>query len=398
MKKLIRIVLPLIIFIVGLMGAKQLVAMRQKEEPVPPKEKALDVQILTATPKSTPITIRTTGTVKPAQQITVTPQVGGKIEDISAQLRPGGRFIKGDVIAQIENVDYKLAIEAEKSRLKQADLELQIEQERKQAAQREWELLDKQGAPSDLTLRKPQLAFAKANKSAAKASYKRAQLNVERTTITAPFNSIVQTKNIDVGQIVAANTPITTLVGTDILWVKASLPASKLPQIVIPSTTNSFGSTAQVTYKPNENVTKTITGKIVQLEAELDPQSKTASVLIEIQNPFDAEGLPILPGSFVEIYIEGKNIEEVYAIPSTALREGNHVLIADPNDKMAKKDVVVGWRLHNEVYITSGLEEGDRIITSPVSFPVYGSAVAILEPPEEAEATEENPQAIEETK
>ena len=117
-----------------------------------------------------------------------------------------------------------------------------------------------------------------------------------------------------------------------------------------------------------------------------------------LQNPFDAEGLPILPGSFVEIYIEGKNIEEVYAIPSTALREGNHVLIADPNDKMAKKDVVVGWRLHNEVYITSGLEEGDRIITSPVSFPVYGSAVAILEPPEEAEATEENPQAIEETK
>ena len=386
MKKIIRIILPLIIFIIGVAGATQLVAMRQKEKPVPVQSKPLDVEVMTAEPQSIPITIRTTGTVRPAQQITITPQVGGKIESIPANLRPGGRFIQGDVIAQIESVDYKLALEAEKSRLKQAELELQLEQERKEAAQREWELLGKPGSPSSLALRKPQLAFAKANKSSAKASYKRAQLNIDRTKIIAPFNAIVRTKNIDMGQVVGVNTAIATLVGTDSLWVKASLPASRLTQVVVPTANNPIGSTAKIIYSPNKDVKKTISGQIIQLESELDPQSKTASVLIEVKNPFDIEGLPILPGAFVEIYIEGKNMDKTYAIPNTALREGTHVLIADASDKLARKDVTVGWRFQNEVFIIGGIEQGDRVITSPVSFPVYGSEVAIMKP---ADATPE---------
>ena len=104
----------------------------------------------------------------------------------------GSRFKKGDVIARIEQTDYRLAVAGERSRVEQAKLNLTIEKERELDAQREWELLGNEGDAPELASRKPQLRLAELGVEAAEAGLERAELSLARTVLKAPFDCIVK--------------------------------------------------------------------------------------------------------------------------------------------------------------------------------------------------------------
>ena len=375
---MIRIILPIIILILGgvAMGGLMTSADTEKRTDPPPVEMRVNVQ--TVQSSSQVSKVYSSGVVSPAQEVNIIPQVSGKIVSIADGLQSGRRFEKGDVIARIDRKDYKLVIQQEKARVEQAELNLKLEQERLQAAQREWELLGNEGEAPDLASRKPQLALAKLNVESAQASLERAELSLSRTKIRAPFNSIVKMEQLEVGQVVGQGV-VATLLGTDQYWIRVSIPASRLADIDIPDVNAEEGSTVSVLYSPSASVQIEKKGTVLRLESELDPRARTATILIGVDNPLEGDKLPLMSGAYVDVCIHGKSVEQAYRIPSIAIKEGKHVLIADSEGKLAKKDVELGWTDGEESVVLSGLATGDKIITTAISYPIYGTPLTINE-------------------
>ena len=377
----LRGIIPLAIVAGGLGGAMALKNQAKKAKHKPPKELVAAVETVTASPKDMPVEVRVTGAVKAAKQVTLTPEVTGRIVKLSRNLIPGSHFKKGQLIARIDPQDYVLALTQEKSRVEQAELNLQVEHGRGAVAEEEWKLivgdLGAGESVSQLALRKPHLAAAKQDTESAKSGLEKAELNLKRTVLRAPFNAMVLQKNVDVGQLVGPTTTVTTLMGTDELWVDVSVPVAQLASIDIPGINADKGSVATVIQRIGTDQTIVRKGEVIRLQGQLDSQNRTANLLVSVKHPFEARGteLPLLAGAYVEVRITGRDMTGVYEIPREALREDTYVWLVGKGSTLVKADVTVGWDTRETAVITHGLAPGDEIVTSPLSFPIEGMPV-----------------------
>ncbi|MBN2342692.1 MAG: efflux RND transporter periplasmic adaptor subunit [Deltaproteobacteria bacterium] len=383
MKALIfKVILPLIIVGIGVAALIQLKGKVKKAEHVEPQERVLMVETETVSLQSLPMKVTASGSVRAAKQIVLTPEVTGRITYISPNLIPGSRFAAGELIARIDKRDYKLALEQQVGQVEQAKLNLTVEQSRGQVAKEEWALLTG-GSPSQddnqasLALRKPYLEEARQAEQSARSGLDRAKLNLKKTVIKAPFDALVLEKGVDIGQVVGPSSQVVSLMGTEELWVDVSVPVEQLSSIQIPGFNSDTGSPATVIQKVGGDRSVLRTGTVIRLQGQLDSRNRTATLLVSVPNPFDAKdgALPLLAGAYVEVEIHGDVMTDVVRIPRGALREGVYVWLATKDNRMKRRDVVVGWREPENVIVTSGLAGGDEIITSPVSFPLDGMRI-----------------------
>ena len=380
----VRIVVPILLLVLGLGGAVSMAKSAKKEEKVDVPTPQITVDVMEISLSDQSVQINTTGVVQPAQSVTVVPQVAGKVSSLADNLQPGRRFSRGDLMVQIERSDYQLILEQEKSRVRRAELELQIEEKRQSSAQREWEMLGNEGEATERASRKPQLEVARLNLEAAQASMERAKISVRRTSIRAPFNGIIQREQVDVGQVVGGASQLLTLIGTDQYWVRVAIPTSQLTNILIPDVSSQEGSNALVRSSiETESGLQERQGKVLRMEAQLDPQSRTAHLLVGIDNPLT--GFPIMLGSYVDVQISGKTVPNAVRVPAAAIIDGSHVFIADHENRLAKRDVTVGWSEGLDSVVTEGLMDGDRVITTAISLPIFGAPLNIVDSSKEEE-------------
>lgn len=372
-----KILIPLSIVGAGALLMVVMINSASSESREEPKPVILTVKAMTIQAETIAAAVQGTGTVRAAKVLPLSAQVSGVVTELSDRLQPGGRFQPGEVIARIDARDYKLAVAQEAARVEQAELEFQLAEQRQAAAQREWEILGNQGEAPELAARKPQLEAARLALESARAGKERAELNLSRTTLRSPFSTIVQKEDIEVGQLVGPGQPVMTLLGTDEFWVRVSVPAARLQDIDVPDFNTETGSEAIVLYRPSGTTKVQRTAIVRRLEATLDPQARTATLIISIPDPLDTEGLPILPGAYVEVEIQGKVRENVVRLPASAVVDGDTVLIATAESTLDERKVDIGWKHRSEVFVTSGLNDGDRVIVTPVSFPIVGAPLSV---------------------
>ena len=365
-------VLPPLVATLGVGATVAMIALKPEEARSNPEPKQPSVQVLDPQWGSFHQRVQTTGVVEPAQQVTIIPQVNGMIVEVSAALAPGGRLSKGESLARVDSRDYRLAIQQEDSRVRQAELELQLEEGRTDIAAREWALLDGQGEP-DLALRRPHLESAKTGLQSARSGLERAELNLSRTNLRAPFNAVVLSESVDQGQVVGASSVVATLVGTDLFWVRVPVPVEQIDGLDIP------GSAARITAKlGNRSIERE--GQVLGLEGQLDPQSRTATVLVGVPDPLDPpdQGLPLLLGSFVDVELLGRSSGVVASIPRDYIDDGA-VWVADVRDQLQRREVQIAWVSGSEAFLASGLEPTDRLVTGGLGFPVPGMGLTVVE-------------------
>lgn len=381
MKKLIlHFVIPLLIVGGGVYGAIQLKKMNKPADQKAPEIIVPAVEIYRAVSSTLNTAVTATGTVIPAKQVALTPEVNGRVMKMSDKIIPGNKLKKGQIIARIDDRDFSLAINQEVGRVQQAELELKLEAGRKEIAGRELKLLGKDGntAVSQLATRQPQYEVAKQNTESAKSGLEKAQINLSRTVLRAPFNAMVLEKHVDVGQTVGPATKVVTLIGTDELWVRVSVPVESLSSLHIPGINDTVGSKAKVIHQIG-TMQVVREGQILRLEGQLDPQNRTAVVLVAIENPFEQEGLPLLSGAFVNVAFEGQIVMDGFEIPAEAIREGAYVWLTDEKQQLRRVPVEIGWRTRETVVVVNGLKPNDAIVTSPLADAVDGMLVKPLE-------------------
>lgn len=118
---------------------------------------------------------------------------------------------------------------------------------------------------------------------------------------------------------------------------------------------------------------------MIRLEGQLESQTRNAQLLVAVDDPYSPPegGLPLLPGSFVRVELEGREVDGVFSLPRAALHDGNTLWIVDDSERLATRRVDVRWGTSDEVYITGELQPGDRVVTSTLSLPLAGEQVRV---------------------
>jgi RND family efflux transporter MFP subunit len=389
-KDFLRRLLPIVIIAVGVLGAWWLVANRpraprERIEPIPPIARV--VQAARTTER---VRVTAMGTVVAAKRVVLQPEVSGRVIEQNDRLLPGGLLEAGEVILRIDPRDYETAVKQQEAAVEQARLEVQLEKGRQVIAEREWRLLEEDialdEASQDLALRKPQQKNAKAALEAALSALEQARLQLERTRVYAPFNAVVQEEFVDEGQLVNPQTRLATLIGTDRFWVQVSIPVDRLRWIAFSGTQGTDASKVTVIQEVSGDTQIERPARLVRLLGDLDPVGRMARVLVEIEDPLglkaghNPQELPLMLGAYVRVEIEGKDVEEVFSIPRTSVREGNKVWIMDEEDRLVFRPVEVLHRSKHRVLIRKGLDGGERIVTNSIPSPLPGMKLRTEQP------------------
>jgi len=372
-----KAVLPLVFIAAGLGVARGLMSTKKKAVKAPPEARIEAVEYVEVTAGSPTARVDSTGIVEGAKQVSLSALVSGEVVWVSDELDPGGRFRSGDALLKVDPRDYEVAVAQERSRVRQAEVELELEEQRQSTAQREWELLGggKDPSAAPLALRKPQLDVAKQNLESARSGLKRAELNLERTVLRAPFNAMVLSESAEKGQLLAPGANVVTLVGTDRFRVKVSVPVDKLASIAIPGVNSKQGSPVTAVQDLGDGRPILRNGRVSGLAGQLDTSTRTADVFVAIDDPLSGDGLPMLPGAFVSVTIEGVAVDGAIAVPRAALIAGSELWVLSSDDTLSKRTVTIAWRDGSQAFVTDGLEPGVRVVVTPPSLPVEGARV-----------------------
>lgn len=338
----LQILLPLVALGASIGAAQGILTMRQPADHTPPPPAPTPVEVVAVRAAEHPAHVRATGTVQPSAQIDLAPQVSGRVASIAEGLTPGSRFQAGDVIARIDERDFQFAVVQAESQVAQARLNLALEEARGQQADREWKMAGAEG-DNPLAQRQPHLEAARRALSAAEASLSQARLALERTRLVAPFDCLVLSESLDVGQLVGPATPVARLIGTGRFRVRVAVPVHEMGLIRIPGINAEEGSIAHVTQPLADGSSLKMEGRVMKALGELDAETRTAGVLVAVDNPLDAPGLPILPNAFVEVIIDGHSSQPTWEVPRQALVEGRYVWTASAEDKLVRREVSSSW-------------------------------------------------------
>ena len=364
LKRIIPIVVVLVVVFVLLQVMSGL-----KTEPAkaPEKPQGFLVQTATLQPTELNLTIDSQGTLQPKRQIALLSEISGKVVSLNSAFTAGGLFKAGDILVTIDPADYQVAVSRAEANLASAQAQLDLEQAKADQAQKDWQSFGKQGTPSDLLLNKPQLAGAKASVKAAAADLRKAQRDLSKTEIKAPFDGTVLSKSIDLGQFVGMSGQLGTIAGTEVGEVRLPLNNADIKTLDLKNRSLEDQPLA-VKFNDDEGQEVT-TGYIKRLESTKDSRTLMNYAVAEIDQPFADN---ILFNTFLQAKITGSNYTGVFAIPSAWMMPNDQVAIYADDDTLEIKTVQVVHKTNNHFYVDEGLNSNDQIITTPIQAPEVG--------------------------
>ena len=352
------------------------------------------------------------GTVESAQQIDLSPRVGGQVVDLLPEFVPGGMVHKGDLLLRIDPADFENALSIRMSELEQAKASMEIEQARQRLAEKELKLLEGtiDNTNSSLVRREPQIASIRAQVSAAKAAVERAQLDLERTNVYAPFDAQVLTRSVNIGSQIRPGDELGQLIGLDEYWVMAAVPVRSLRWVQLPFTVGqnlssepNQSSGLGIEGRPGSKVVlrnKDTWGPNVEREAivsrligTLDQQTRLARLLITVDDPLGQKSdvPPLILNTLIETEIEGKPIEDVVRLRREFVRDKDTVWVMK-HEKLEIRKTEVVFRDAEYAYIRKGLESGEEVVTTTLATVAEG--VGLRKTVQVSESTESSAGAV----
>ncbi len=320
--------------------------------------------------------ITATGTVQPAQEVMLSPQVSGQITYRSPDFVPGERVRKGQLLLRVNPADYQNTLALRESELAQARSDLELEQGQQNIARQDYQLLgDTLGkARRELVLRQPQLQSVQAQVKAAETAVEQARLNLQRTAIRAPFDAQIMARSANLGSQVSPGQVLGRLLGSKEYWVMVTVPASKLRWLQFPEGPAGSGSRVRLydeTAWPDSSYRE---GQVYQLMGGLEGQTRMARVLVRVPDPLSEEQPRLMIGAFVEAYIQGEVLPEVVRLNRDYLR-GDETVWVMQGDTLDIREVDILMQDARYAYIESGLHAGDQVVTTNLSTVAEGAAL-----------------------
>ncbi|RUO72469.1 efflux RND transporter periplasmic adaptor subunit [Pseudidiomarina sediminum] len=365
-----RAVLPPTIIILAIILLFVLSSMRPQLPKRSMERPAALVEVQEVVPENLNLAVQGQGNVMPKHTTSLVTQVSGQVIEIAPNFNNGGFFKEGEVLLRIDPSDYEVALQNAAANLAQAQATLAEESARARVAKEEWESLELGEIPS-LGLREPQVASAVAGVKSAEAAYAKAKRDLERTEVRAPFDGLLQNKNVDLGQYVNLGSQVGQLLGTKVAEIRVPLSDRDLAYLNLPdfSQNDAF---PQVQLSSNvAGQTYHWQGHLVRSEGILDNNSRVIYGVVEVDDPYNRQGQThpqvLRFGRFVQLDIEGKFVENVVRIPRFALTIDGNVWVVDDERRLQRRSVSILRQEENDLVISDGLQRGDKVVLTQLS-------------------------------
>jgi RND family efflux transporter MFP subunit len=361
-------------------------SLRPKIEPSEPDIVPPTVFYKIVHSQSVTLDVSAQGEVRPRTGINLTAQVSGRVVKTSDKFVNGGAFENDDLLIKIEDADYRAAAAASRARIAQSEEALRREEAETALARRDYDDLGRDDLPSELTLRVPQLAQARANFEASQADYRAALLNLRRTEIRAPFQGRVRERIAGVGQYVTPGAQLGRIFSTDIAEIRLPLTDNDLAKLGLPI---AFVETEEIPGPP-VLLSAIIAGephewqaRIARTNGAIDPATRQISAIAVVDDPYGEgsdEGTPLAMGLFVDAMIEGRPYDNAFVLPRSALYGRDVVYVIADDDTLQKRTVGVVSSDRETITVVSGVNDGERVATSPLRGAGDGDKVSPADP------------------
>ncbi|WBL23080.1 efflux RND transporter periplasmic adaptor subunit [Zunongwangia sp. HRR-M8] len=274
--------------------------------------------------------------------------VAGRVQTIYAE--EGQHVKKGQLLASLEQTRYQSAYVVAEANYTRAEDQFKRSQD----------LFDLKSLPER------DLVVTKANKAQAKANMNLAAKDLEDTKLVAPFTGIITKKVTEAGAIQSPGSPAFVLTKTNIMYATASISESDIAHV-------SIGDSVEVEIPALNEKRKS---QVSILVPQADNYSRTFEVKVKLENKNGA----ILPGMLAQLHINTGVSQDRISIPTTSILKDTdniaYVFLAQPNKTAIKKRITIERATGmNQVIISSGLKEGDLLITQGNSKLVDGSPI-----------------------
>ena len=363
----------------------KLVEWRTPPEKQPPKPVIPRVKVVAMEATNIPVYITANGTVRARTTTQLTSQVSGRIVSVNPQFLEGGFFRENEVLITIDPIFYETQVANAKAQLATAQLGLEREEALAKRMQRDWKRLGK-GEPAGLAANIPQLAKARADVDAARAVLKSSKHDLTNTQIISPYTGRIRTKMADVGQSISAmGAVLADIYAIDYAEVVLPVSAADASFLDLPPLGSQISEDASVTVHLNDGKGQAWHGQVDRTTGIVDPQNRFVRVIVRVDDPYglDEPGPPLQIGQFVKARLPGRVLENAFSVPREAVLPGERVLVVE-DSLIATRKVTIARKESERVIVTDGLETGERVIVTRLSYYAEGMTVEAITSDNEA--------------
>ena len=387
----LRWVFPFVALIVGVVGFMGINAIAKDPE----KKEVIDtrptVQVEPVIANDHQVIINSYGEVKPLENTQLSAQVSGEVLSWHPNFVAGGIVARGETLFTIEKDNYEAAVLVAEAELARAQAGLIEEQAQAQVAEDEAKRFPSK-ARTDLFLRKPQVLSAQASVKSAQAALKRAQRDLDNCDVTAPYDALVISRNIGVGQFVTMGSQVAEL--NNIETAEVIIPIAGFDSVFLPERIK--GITATIIQKGLNSFTRE--GVIDRDLGIVDNATRMSSLVVRIEDPYGLKNIQpaIKFGSYVQVNFAGAMLNNIYRLPQ-ALVNNQTVWVVNENQELEPRKVTVIREEGEYFYISSGLNADDKLVITLPEYPQKGMQVKIAgvaAKPESSETSTSNTQQL----
>jgi membrane fusion protein, multidrug efflux system len=334
-----------VIFVIGSLPSKQ--------TSVPPAEAAppnVTVAIIAAEPKFAD-TFELPAVIEPNRVVTISAEISGSIDSIP--VTKGQKLEAGDLLIRLNSDLIRPQVAVAKAQLDRD----QIQFERM-----------KKLVEGDATSRSD-LDDATTKLAVSKATLENVTVQLERSSIFAPIGGMLNSLPVEKGEYVLPGTPVVEIVEVDYVKVAVDIPEKDVSFL-------SESGKAEILFE-YKGQPATATGTISFLSKLADSLTRSVRMEITVNN---SQG-HLHSGQIVRVQLTRRVIDNAILIPLSAvipLEEGNAVYIVDSSDQAVRKEVSLGVIKGENIQITRGVKQGDKLIVAGHRFVSPGQKVKII--------------------
>ncbi|MFC5051336.1 efflux RND transporter periplasmic adaptor subunit [Rubritalea spongiae] len=378
MKTILKIVLPVLLIALSVFAAKTIVDNKKPRKSKQPPAVIPSVSIITVNSQDHSPPIHSYGTVKSFFETNLSPQVNGQITYVSPKFRVGEAIPQGTVLAKIDSTDYEAILARELATLTTNKRTLEEETILAQQAKQDWLASGRNlETASPFVLRQPQLAAAKANIASSKAAINKAQADIDRCSISAPFDAVIASRDASLGNYATIQSSLGTLVATDHAEVHLPLTPEQLKRIQL---NKEIKEDYTITLTSPTKPSATWQAKLTRINPVIDPRNQVVFVIAEIDKPYDTKN-PLPVGTFVNASIPATPVSAAFKIPETALINDSFLWAVDTDSKLLRIPVTRIYSFEESAYVTptdSSIQSPLKIVSRPLTNFRHGMEVKPL--------------------
>lgn len=333
------------------------------------KSNSIPVEVKKISLEDYRITLDSYGLVKPSVQTQITSQVSGKILYINENFSDGGYLKKGELLIEVEDIDYKADVKIAQASLLLAKQELLEEQAQGKQAKANWKKFNKNEEANALVLRTPQLESAKANLLSAKASLQKAEIQLKRTKIYAPYNARVVSKDVNIAEVISSSSSIGTIYSSKELEI--SLPIKNNDIKFLDEILQNNKKIKVELYSSISN--KTYEAEVSGSQSSIDEESNQFYIIAKIKK--DTNSLKI--SEYLKAKIKTVKIQNAIVIPNESIYLNEYVYI-EKESRIYRRNIKILSQEDEKSLISSGLKEDEKLVLTTLGLISSGTKVKVL--------------------